>query len=157
MMPTLLADGTVLADDAAELGIYHTTAHGQWAASENDGLPSRPGTQRLKATFFWLGQNFLGSNKLDNAVRPRFVTYFNPQDPDQMIGYIQPHFFTPYPPGFTTGGIINVVPATPSSNFASNHIPVADPLPPLPPGCTVPPAGNCLGTYHFVIRRIKAE
>src|SRR5689334_17535360 len=28
MMPTLLADGTVLADDAGEIVRYHTTAHG---------------------------------------------------------------------------------------------------------------------------------
>ena len=158
MMPTLLADGTVLADDAGELGLYHTTAHGKWAESENDGLPDRPGTQRFKATFFWLGQNFLGSNKLDNAVRPRFVTYFDPKDPDRMIGFIQPHFFTPFPPGFATGGIVNVIPASPNDTFSSNHLPVVDPLPPLPRGCTTPlNGGNCLGTYHFVIRRIKAE
>jgi len=157
LISTLLADGTVLADDAGELGINHTTAHGRWAESENDGLANRPGTQRFKATFLWLGQNFLGSNKLDNSVRVRFVTYFDPKDPDRMIGFIQPHFFTPFPPGFTTGGIINVIPANPADTIASNHIPVVDPLPLLPAGCSLPPAGNCLGTYHFVIRRIKAE
>jgi hypothetical protein len=158
MMPTLLADGTVLADDAGELGLYHTTAHGKWAVSENDGLPDRPGTKRLKATFFWLGQ--FGpppSNRLDNAVRPRFVTYFDPTDPDRMIGFIQPHLFSFIPPGFATGGIVNVIPASPADPFASNHIPLFDPLAPLPAGCVLPPAGSCLGTYHFVIRRIKAQ
>jgi len=158
MMPTLLADGTVLADDAGELGIYHTTAHGKWTVSENDGLPNRPGTQRLKATFFWLGQNSLGANRLDNSVRPRFVTYFDPKDPDRMIGFIQPFFFTPFPPGFSTNGIVNVVPASPIDNLASNHIPAVDPLGPLPAGCPGPAAGgNCLGTYHFVIRRVPAQ
>jgi hypothetical protein len=158
LMTTLSADGTVMADDAGELGLYHTTAHGKWTVSEADGLPDRPGTQRFKATFLWLGQNFLGSNKLDNSVRPRFVTYFDPTDPDRMLGFIQPHFFTPFPPGFTTSfGIVNVIPASPADPLDSNHIPAVDPLVTLPPGCTIPPAGNCLGTYHFVIRRIQAQ
>ena len=158
MIVTVLPDGTMFSDDAGELGLYHTTAHGQWELSVNDGLPNRPGTQRFKATFFWLGQNFMGSNKLDNAVRPRFVTYFDPRDPDRMIGFIQPHFFTPFPPGFATSGIVNVIPASPADDFASNHIPTVDPLAPLPPGCTTPiTGGTCLGTFHFVIRRIKSQ
>ena len=156
-MATLLDDGTMLSDDAGQLSLYHTTAHGKWTESENDGLPNRPGTQRIKGSFLWLGQNFQGSNKLDNAVRPRFVTYFDPKDPDRMIGFIQPYFFSPVSPGFATNGIVNVAPASPTDNFASNHIPVFDPLAPLPAGCLLPPAGGCLGTYHFVIRRIKAE
>jgi len=157
MMPTLLADGTVLADDAGELAVYHTTAHGKWSVSENDGLPNRPGTQRFKASFLWLGQNFAGSNKLDNAVRPRFVTYFDPKDPDRMLGFIQPHFFSPVAPPFSTNGIVNVIPANPADTFSSDHIPLVDPLASLPPGCIIPPVGKCLGTYHFVIRRIKVE
>lgn len=158
MMPTLLADGTVLADDAGELSIYHTTAHGKWVESRNDGLPNLFGRQRFKAHFLWLGQNSFGSNKLDNAVKPRFVTYFDPDDPDRMIGYIQPHFYSPVPPAFSTNGIVNVVPANPADNVASDHIPAVDPLAPLPPGCSTPATGgNCLGTYHFVIRRIKVE
>jgi hypothetical protein len=158
MIPTLLADGTVLADDAGELGLYHTTAHGKWAASANDGLPDRPGTHRLKATFLWFGQ--FGpppTNRLDNAVRTRFVTYFDPADPDRMIGFIQPFLFSFVPPGFSTGGIVNVVPASPADNVASNHTPLLDPLASLPAGCTLPPAGGCLGAYRFVIRRIKAQ
>lgn len=151
MMPTLLADGTVLADDAGELGLYHTTAHGKWQVSESDGLPDRPGTTRYRATFFWLGQ--FGpppTNQLDNAVRPRFVTYFDPSDPDRMIGFIQPYFFP-----FAAGGQVIVNPFNPADALAGNHIPAIDPLvSPLPEGCQLDK--GCLGTYHFVIRRVKA-
>jgi hypothetical protein len=147
MMPTLLADGTVLADDAGELSLYHTTAHGKWAVSEDDGLPNRPGTTRFKATFLWLGQTG-PTNQLDNSVRPRFVTYFDSDDPDRMIGFIQPYFFP-----IAAGGI--VIPAPPTDPLSGNHIPAVDPLGSLPAGCQLDK--GCLGTYHFVIRRIKAE
>jgi len=157
-MATLSADGTALADDAGELALYHTPAHGQWTVSTNDGLVDRPNTSRFKATFLWLGQNVSGSNKLDNAVRLRFVTYVDPNDPDRMIGFIQPHFFSPFSPGFATNGIVNVVPASPTDTFTSNHLPLFDPLQPLPAGCTTPlSSGTCLGTYHFVVRRIKEQ
>lgn len=150
MMPTLLADGTVLADDAGELSVYHTTAHGKWMVSQNDGLVDRPGTQRFKATFYWLGQTG-PTGRLDNGVRPRFVTYFDPNDPDRMMGYIQPYFFP-----IASGGIVNVQPADPNNQFPGNHIPVVDPLvEPLPEGCQT--SLGCLGTYHFIIRRIKAQ
>jgi len=141
MMPTLLADGTVLADDAMELISPHTTAHGKWTVSENDGLPDRIGTTRFKATFFWLGGG-------SNSVRPRFVTYFDPTDPDRMIGFIQ---FYSFP--FAPGGTVIVLP--PTDPLLGNHIPAIDPLATLPSACT--PEHGCLGTYHFVIRRIKAE
>jgi hypothetical protein len=150
MMPTLLADGTVLADDAGELSLYHTTAHGKWEVSEDDGLPDREGTTRFRATFFWLGQTG-PTNRLDNAVRPRFVTYFDPSDPDRMIGFIQPYFFP-----IATGGLVVVNPFDPTDPFAGNHLPAIDPLvSPLPEGCQLDK--GCLGTYHFVIRRIKAR
>ena len=154
MMPTLLADGTVLADDANEIGNstannYHTTAHGKWTVSEHDGLPDRRGTQRLKATFFWLG----GGTQFFNSVRTRFVTYFDRDDPDRMIGFIQPYFF---PFAFAPIlGTVTVRPFDPLDPLAGNHIPAMDPLAPLPAGCS--PAQGCLGTYHFVIRRIKAQ
>lgn len=151
MIPTLLADNTVLADDAGELGLYHTTAHGKWEESAGDGLPDRPGTTRYKATFLWLGQTPPALGVLGNAVRPRFVTYFDPSDPDRMIGYIQPYFFP-----IASGGTVIVNPASPLDPLASNHIPTIDPLTsPLPAGCQL--AQGCLGTYHFVIRRVKAE
>lgn len=152
MIPTLLADGTVLADDAGELSLYHTTAHGKWQVSERDGLVDLPGTTRYRATFLWLGQ--FGpppTNRLDDAIRPRFVTYFDPSDPDRMIGYIQPYFFP-----IASGGIVVVNPFSPLDPFAGNHIPTIDPLTsPLPDGCQLDK--GCLGTYHFVIRRVKAK
>src|SRR5262249_15127180 len=160
------ADGTLVEDDSMQLGSFHnTTAHGEWTLSQSDGLPDRAGTTRYKGTFLWLGQNFLSSNKLDNAVRPRFVTYFDPTHPDRMIGFLQAYMFSPFPPGFATAGIVNVLPANPADPLASNHIPGTtipppgglDPIPTLPTGCSIPPAGNCLGTYHFFIRRIKPQ
>src|ERR1044071_5714004 len=42
IMPSILEDGTLLADDTGQIGItgtannYHTTAHGAWTGSEND-------------------------------------------------------------------------------------------------------------------------
>lgn len=152
MMPTLLADGTVLADDAGELSLYHTTAHGKWEVSENDGLVDRAGTTRYRATFFWLGQlGFPATNRLDNAVRPRFVTYFDPSDPDRMLGYIQPYYFP-----FAAGGAVITNPFDPSDPIAGDHMPTIDPLvSPLPEGCQLDK--GCLGTYHFMIRRIKAR
>ena len=147
MMPTLLVDGTVIADDAGELGFSpHTTAHGKWIVSEDDGLPDRPGTQRFKASFFWLGGT--SGAPFSNSVRPRFVTYFDPKDPDRMLGFIQFYLFP-----FAPEGTVIVLP--PTDPFVGNHIPALDPLAPLPSACT--PEDGCLGTYHFVIRRIKAE
>ena len=156
LLTTIAADGTLRADDGGELSVFHTSAHGSWAPSVGDGLPDRAGTSRSKGTFLWLGQNFFGSNKLDNAIRTRFVTYFDPLTPDQMLGYIQPHFFHPITP-FSTNGIVNVVPSEPTDEFASDHLPSVDPIQTLAAGCVLPPAGSCLGTYHFVIRRIKTQ
>lgn len=160
MMPTMLADGTVIADDAGEIGRFHTTAHGNWVESKDDGLPEWQGMSRYKATFFWLGSTAtatepFGTCCFSNSVRPRFVTYFDPKDPDTMIGFIQPYasFFVD-----AKTGLVNVKPATPANTKAGNHLPAdAGDLigGPLPAGCQ----NNlgCLGTYHFVIRRIKAQ
>jgi hypothetical protein len=169
MMPTLLADGTVLADDAGEIGRYHTTAHGKWEVSSNDGLPDRSGTTRYRATFFWLGSlqpSFPGADQhatccFQNSVRPRFVTYFDPKDPDRMLGFIQPYLFGAPPsfgPQFVSGfpSDPRVVTKTTTDLFLGNHIPAVDALGgPLPPGCDL--SKGCLGTYHFVIRRVPAE
>jgi len=170
MMPTLLADGTVLADDAGEIGRYHTTAHGNWTTSSNDGLPDWQNMARYKATFFWLGSlgpgqggfpgspvstEVYGTCCFSNSVRPRFVTYFDPADPDRMIGYIQPYFF-PFVDAKTGSVLVN--PFNPADPKAGNHIPATqlDPIGgALPAGCDN--SKGCLGTYHFVIRRIKAQ
>ncbi len=146
---TLVDDGTMIEDDAGEIGLYHTTAHGKWVASLNDGLLDRTGTDRFKATYLWMGQTPPAFGLLGNAVRTRFVTYSDPLNPDIMIGYIQPYFFP-----IATGGLVVVNPT--SDPLGGNHIPTIDPLAsPLPAGCDL--SKGCLGTYHFVIRRIKEE
>jgi len=151
VLATLVDDGTMIEDDAAEIGLYHTTAHGHWSFSANDGLLDRAGTQRFKATSLWLGQTPPAFGLLGNAFRTRFVTYSDPLDPDSMIGYIQPYFFP-----IAAGGLVVVNPANPLDPFDGNHIPTIDPLvSPLPSGCDL--TKGCLGTYHFIIRRIKED
>lgn len=160
MMPTLFSDGTVMADDAGEMGRYHTTATGFWQPSSNDGLPDIPGTIRYKATFFWLGSTAqsptdFGTCCFSNTVRPRFIAYFDPKDPDRMMGFIQPYAS---PTVDAKTGLVIVNPFNPTDPKAGNHQ-TATALDliggALPKGCQ----NNlgCLGTYHFVIRRIKAE
>ncbi len=151
MNATLKEDGTMIEGDSGQISLYHTTAQGEWAVSNNDGLPDRTGTQRIKATFMWLGQNG-PTGILGNAVRTRFVTYSDPQDPDRMLGYIQPYFF----PIAAPNGTVIVNPPNPLDPLDGNHIPTIDPLTsPLPPGCQLDK--GCLGTYHFLIRRIKEQ
>jgi hypothetical protein len=166
MMPTLLGDGTVVADDAGEIGRYHTTAHGKWQTNTDSSVLQLAGKQRFEATFFWL-QSFAptsdpgslgdvigklgGTCCFGGGARPRFVTFFDPTDPDRMQGFIQPYLFPFVDP---KTGLVLVNP--PTNAYNGNHIPLSsvDPLVTLPP-CT--PANGCLGTYHFVIRRIKPQ
>jgi len=151
MSLSLNADGTVVEDDAGEIGLFHTSAHGQWTLSAGDGLPDRPGTSRFKGTALWMGQTPPAFGLLGNAVRTRIVTYSDPLDPDRMLGFIQPYFFP-----IASGGLVVVNPSDPLDPLDGNHIPTIDPLvSPLPSGCDL--SKGCLGTYHFVIRRIKPE
>jgi hypothetical protein len=168
MMPTLLGDGTVIADDSGEIGRYHTTAHGKWSTNTDPGVVQIAGRQRYEATFFWLQSapppgetgsltdlvgRLGGTCCFAAGIRPRFVTYFDPADPDRMMGFIQPYAF-PFVDGET--GLVKTNPPTTADPFSGNHVPLkaVDPLGTLP-ACT--PANGCLGTYHFVIRRIKAQ
>jgi hypothetical protein len=166
MMPTLLGDGTVLADDAGEIARYHTTAHGKWQTNTATTVVQVTGRQRFEATFFWL-QSFAppgdtgslvdvvgqlgGTCCFGAGVRPRFVTFFDPADPDRMQGFIQPYIFPFVDPAT---GLIKTDPNT--DPYAGNHLPLkaVDPFASQLPPCS--PANGCLGTYHFVIRRIKA-
>jgi len=63
-----------------------------------------------------------------------------------MKGFIQPYADT---------GSVRTNPPTAADPFSGNHVPLkaVDPLATLPP-CA--PANGSLGTYHFVIPRIKA-
>ena len=152
MIPTLLADGTVLADDFAELLDHHSTAHGKW---EYAGKAVIDGVQldKYQATFIW----FQGRDASDvdprnplaifrGVVRPRFVTFFDPANPDIMRGFIQPYIYD-----MTDNfGIVQLVPGSP--------LPAADPVLPLPATCNpfaVADNPRCLGTLTFVIRRIQ--
>ena len=154
MIPTLLADGTVLADDFATLLDGHSTAHGKW---EYQGKAVIDGKEldRYQATFIW----FQGRDAVDvdprnplgifrGVVRPRFVTFFDVTNPDVMRGFIQPYIYD-----MTDNfGIVNLQSGTP--------IPMSDPVAPLPATCNpLARTGNprCLGTLTFVIRRIQAR
>jgi hypothetical protein len=72
-----------------------------------------------------------------------------------MIGYIQPHFYAIV----GAGGLVDVL----ASGFkgsldVTNHYPTLNPLAQLPAGCTpFQNGGNCFGTYHFTIHRVKAQ
>jgi len=91
MMPMIHADGTVTVNDAASIGQFHTTAQGVWAADPDPTQFQIPGRTRYQASFIWLDGNPF--HQFDGVVRPRFVTFWDPSNPDNMIGYIQPHFF----------------------------------------------------------------
>ena len=168
MMPTILADGTILADDSIGINRYHTTAHGKWVSNPGPEVYQIPGRDRYDATFLWLqstpppapagsvaeliGQ-LGGTCCFSAAIRPRFVTYFDPAQPDRMIGFIQAYAFPLVDPA---KGTVRTRAASAADTFSGNHLPEAgvDPLAPLP---SCEPSNGCLGTYHFVIRRIPAR
>lgn len=156
MIPTLLADGTVLADDFAELLDHHTTAHGKW---ENQGKVKVDGKwlEKYQATFVWFSGPLQAFGDPANpafigSIRPRFVTFFDKDNPDEMRGYIQPYLYrytTASPDG------IGAVKFDSTGKF-----PVPSPADPLPNSCdpsdTDAPV-PCLGTLHFYIHRIPAH
>jgi hypothetical protein len=149
MIPTLLADGTVLADDFAAFLDGHTTAHGKWEYAGKELLDGK-WVERYQATFVWFlggGGQFVGS------IRPRFVTYFDKKNPDQMRGYIQPYLYAYTEPD----GTIGRVKLKPGSPFPDPN-PAADPLPAgCNPSAPAPGVPACLGTLHFNIQRIPAH
>lgn len=171
MMPSILADGNVVVNDAGSVPVFHTTAQGQYAADPDPSQPQIAGRTRYQASFVWIqgtgGSAFQahppigGTDAAFFAVaRPRFVTYFDPNNPDVMFGYIQPHLF----PIVGANGLVTVIPPSKLSAleaaFEGNHLiaPVSpletstNFLGPLPAGCDI--TKGCLGTYHFTIHRI---
>jgi hypothetical protein len=159
MMPSILGDGNVVVNDSGSIAVFHTTAQGQWAADTDPKVLQIPGRSRYQATFVWLqgSEDQLYSKGLRPAInrqfagvaRPRFVTFFDEKSPDEMQGFIQPHFF----PIVDDKAIVNVLPST--GAFEANHLPALNFLAPLPQGCDN--SKGCLGTYHFTIHRIKAN
>lgn len=153
MLPTLLADGTVLATDGASLLDGHSTAQGHWEFGGKVVIDGKA-FDRYQATFVW----FQGRNPPDvdpqnplsrflGVVRPRFVVFFDPTSPDVMQGFIQPYLF----PMTDSQGILKMQPASP--------FPAIDPMGNLPvrcdPGVQSTPA--CFGTLMFTLRRILAH
>ena len=154
MIPTIFADGTVVADDFAELlPDHHSTAMGKWEYAGTAVLDGKT-VDRYQATFIWFqahaAQDIDPKNPLSvysGVVRPRFVAFFDKDNPDQMRGYIQPYNYT-----LTDQfGIVILQPGTP--------YPLIDPVQRLPVACDPTAQTNpyCLGTLHFVIRRIIAH
>lgn len=157
MMPTIHADGTVTVNDAGSIAVFHTTAQGAWAPDPDPHQPQFKGKTRYQASFIWLqGDGATPSGHFIGVARPRFVTYFDPKNPDNMIGYIQPHFFPIVNPAT---GLVNVLSAGMKGSLdVTNHYPALDLLAKLPPGCTpFQEGGNCFGTFHFTIHRVKAN
>jgi hypothetical protein len=151
MIPTLLADGTVLADDFAELIDHHSTAQGKWEYAGKAVIDGKE-LDKYQATFIW----FQARNPTDvdprsplgifeGVVRPRFVTFFDPSDPNTMRGFIQPYLYTMT----DSTGIVALQPGSP--------FPAVDPVAALPILCDPFAKTNphCLGTLTFVIRRIQ--
>ncbi len=156
MIPTLLGDGTVLADDFAELLDHHSTAQGKWEFVDVETVDGRK-VEKYQATFVWFQPRSPFDVDPRNPVsifagvtRPRFVTFFDRDNPDVMRGFIQPYFF-PFTDRF---GTVNLQSGTP--------FPTPDPIPPLPPSAACNPQDAnsvpyCFGVLHFVVRRIQAH
>ena len=152
MMPTVHSDNTVTVNDAGSIAVFHTTAQGAWAADPDKTQPQIAGRTRFQASFLWLQGDGKVPGNFVGVARPRFVTYFDPTNPDNMIGYIQPHFF----PIVGPNGLVQVLRnGFKGSLDVTNHFPAINSLDPLPAGCQNPL--GCLGTYHFTIHRVKAN
>ncbi len=87
MMPTLFADGNVMANDSHELNSPHTTAHGNWYWT---------GPNTIHAVFFWINFAPLGTpDGLGGNFRVTFDGVMDPKDPDHMAVKIHPLAFAP--------------------------------------------------------------
>lgn len=165
MIPTLLADGTVLADDFGELFDGHTGAQGKWQYTGKVDLDGNGILyDRYDATFIWFSHPVLPGAPANpgfiGVIRPRFVIFFDPNHPDQARGFIQPYLyqFTKADPSGI--GIVTNPPTTVAPFFSP--FPDPNPTEPLPATCV--PSGllrgdkvPCLGTLHFYVARIPAK
>ena len=165
MIPTILADGTVLADDFGELFDGHTTAQGKWTASGKVDLDGNGILyDRYDATFIWFSKPIFPGAPANpgfiGVIRPRFVMFFDPNHPDQARGFIQPYLYQ-----FTKADPSGIGLVTnPASPVAPFFTPFPDPNPTDPLPATCKPSGlltgdkvPCLGTLHFYISRIPAK
>lgn len=131
MIFTVNADGTFIGIDSNIFaGGNHTTAHGQW---------DRKGPKSIKAEFTLLQSSpagvFIGGFKnLFNA------TVINP---DEMHGTIDAHLYN-----YTT--------ATGAAIVDADGFPTPSPLAPASE-CASTPGCTHLGTFSFIVRRVKVH
>ena len=153
MMPELFADGNVVATDNASLVAGHTTGQGRWEAAGNAVIDGRQ-YERVLASFMWFQPRSPQDtdprnpwSRFGGVVRPRFVMYLDPANPDIVKGYLQPFLFS-----ITDRfGVVSLEPGTP--------FPTPDPMAPLPQACDPTARTNpyCFGTFMFVVRRVQAR
>ena len=155
LMSTIHADGNITASDSGAIAVFHSPSLGEWTADPDPAEPQFAGKTRYQATFVWLQGNGGTPGQFIGLARPRLVTFWDPANPDNMIGYIQPHFF----PIVGPGGLVDVLTSGLRGGLdVTNHFPALDPLAPLPAGCTpFQSGGNCFGTFHFTLHRIKSD
>ena len=150
----MLADGTVLADDFAELLDHHSTAQGRWEYAGKAVIDGKS-VDRYEATFIWFAPRnppdinpAVPLSIFNGVIRPRFVTFWDQNNPNEMKGFIQPYQYTMT----DNTGIVLMQPGLPW--------PQVDPMSRLPVTCDpTAKASNpyCLGTLTFNIRRIPAH
>jgi hypothetical protein len=155
LMSTIHADGNIAASDSSAIAVFHSPSQGEWAADPDPTRVQFAGKTRYQATFVWLQGNGATPGNFIGLARQRLVAFWDPGNPDNMIGYVQPHFF----PIVGSGGMVDVLPSSSRGALdVTNHYPVLDPLALLPPGCTpFQDGGNCFGTFHFTLHRIKSD
>ena len=121
MIASLHADGIVIVNDAGSIAVVRAAGQGAWNVDPDPRALQLAGKDRYEATF-------MGFQGTPGFGRVRLVTYWDPNDPNRMIGYMQPYFFP---------------------------IAVPDFLVPLPLGCDN--TFGCLGTQYFTFVRVKAN
>jgi len=154
MIPTINGDGTVTAYDFAEMLDHHTIAQGKWEFQGPAQIdPNGKALDRYQASFIWFQTRPPVGGPVSiyaGVMRPRFVTFFDDDNPNVMRGFIQPYFF----PFTDNNGFVILNPGTP--------FPQLDPIKPLPTVCDPtaapsPTEPHCFGTLHFVIRRTPSR
>jgi hypothetical protein len=86
MMPTFMADGTMIATDSHELTNPHTAAHGAW-------IRTSPTT--IAATFVWINLTATAPNGFAGTIKVQLEGQLAPGSPDSMTGTVSPVFYPP--------------------------------------------------------------
>jgi hypothetical protein len=153
MMPEFFADGNMVATDHATLVDGHPIGQGRWEPAGTAVIDGKT-YQKYQASFLWFQprqpQEVDPRNPwsiFGGMAHPRFMMYFDPANPNEMIGWLQPFLFSMT----DRYGIVTLQPNTP---YAS-----PDPTQPLPAACDPTKQTNpyCFGTFMFVVRRVQAR